>query len=383
MTKRARATVFALLVLSAAHPGRAADVVPPQEAKILIVEDVGDDLVLRWQAVDRDVTGMPETIQGYRVYSTPSADFVPQLSNRVGESTSTEFTHGHAFADDAADYYYLISAVDDDAVEGNRRPPKVGSPSILSVSYASGNGSITWRAAPRSVRHRVFWGTGSLAYAASFEVMGGGVTTSSFGPLAPGSTYYATVLSVDSEDNLSPFASEASINLSGVGIPPGITATATPPPNRNGWNRTDVTVTFSCPFVGNLQDCPPPATLTTEGSRQVVSGTATGAGGSTTVSLAVGIDKTAPLVTIDSPADGIVAPPGSLTVLGSVADTNPISAISCNGVPVVFSGNTYQCTTAVGQGGEFSVVVEAVDVAGNVGTRSVVSAGASGSTSED
>jgi hypothetical protein len=57
---------------------------------------------------------------------------------------------------------------------------------------------------------------------------------------------------------------------------PTITVTVSPAPNAAGWNHTDVTVTFTCEDAeSGIASCPPPVTVTTEGTWQVVSGQAT------------------------------------------------------------------------------------------------------------
>src|SRR5262249_55800938 len=54
-------------------------------------------------------------------------------------------------------------------------------------------------------------------------------------------------------------------------VPPVITATVVPPPNANGWHRTNVVITFACI---NATSCPSPLTVTTEGVNQTYTGTA-------------------------------------------------------------------------------------------------------------
>jgi hypothetical protein len=192
---------LALVAISAA---RAADVVPPAEPQLLTAQKAGSDLLLSWQAVVDDVTSAAETIQEYRVYNASSADFVPDASSLIGQPTTNTFSHAGAG-------YYLVSAVDSNAIESNRRAAKVGAAPIGSASYTGGNGSITWTPAMGAVAgYRVFWGTSSLAYSSSFDVEAT-ATTANIGALAPGSTYYVTVLAIDGEGNLSPFVGEASI----------------------------------------------------------------------------------------------------------------------------------------------------------------------------
>lgn len=74
---------------------------------------------------------------------------------------------------------------------------------------------------------------------------------------------------------------------------PTITASPSPVPNSFGWNNVNVTVSFACT---NATTCPGPVTVTTEGAGQVISGTATGPGGTATASVTLNIDKTPPVV---------------------------------------------------------------------------------------
>jgi hypothetical protein len=70
----------------------------------------------------------------------------------------------------------------------------------------------------------------------------------------------------------------ASTTVGGIKIDrtvPTIGGAATPAPNANGWNRTDVTVTFTCAdALSGVASCSPPATLSTEGTGLSATGTA-------------------------------------------------------------------------------------------------------------
>src|SRR5262249_7423886 len=77
---------------------------------------------------------------------------------------------------------------------------------------------------------------------------------------------------------------------------PTITATLTPPANAAGWNKSSVTVSWTCtdPGGSGIASCSPNRSVTAAGTTQV-SGTATDlAGNTTTVSQAVNIDQTKP-----------------------------------------------------------------------------------------
>jgi hypothetical protein len=77
---------------------------------------------------------------------------------------------------------------------------------------------------------------------------------------------------------------------------PVINALRNPPANANGWNNTDVTVSFDgSDALSGIASISGPTMVTTEGSNQVVTGTATDLAGNTaSTSVSLNIDKTAP-----------------------------------------------------------------------------------------
>lgn len=87
---------------------------------------------------------------------------------------------------------------------------------------------------------------------------------------------------------------------------PTITASASPAAGANGWNTSDVTVSFSCnDGLSGVISCPDPVTVSTEGASQSVSGTTTDSAGNTaSTSVSINLDKTAPTLSITSPAAG-------------------------------------------------------------------------------
>ena len=90
----------------------------------------------------------------------------------------------------------------------------------------------------------------------------------------------------------------ASVTLNVDTAPPIIKAKVDPPPNAAGWNWTDVTVSFDCSdATSGIASCSPPVGVGNEGANQWTTGTATDkAGHSTTVSVVVNLDKTAPTI---------------------------------------------------------------------------------------
>jgi len=155
--------------------------------------------------------------------------------------------------------------------------------------------------------------------------------------------------------------------------PPTIAATVNPAPNAAGWNKTDVTVSFTCADAGSgITSCSAPVTVTTDGANQVVSATATDqAGNSAATSVTLNIDKTPPAVTISSPANGATLGSSPVTVTGTIAETvSGIANIGCNGNPATLSGSTFACNVPLVDGAN-TIVVDAMDVAGNAGASSI------------
>ena len=79
---------------------------------------------------------------------------------------------------------------------------------------------------------------------------------------------------------------------------PSIVALASPGPNANGWNNTNVTVSFTCTAsTAPITSCPSPQVVSAEGANQVVTGTVTdAAANSNTAKVTLNIGKTPPTI---------------------------------------------------------------------------------------
>jgi hypothetical protein len=79
---------------------------------------------------------------------------------------------------------------------------------------------------------------------------------------------------------------------------PSIAASVSPAPNSQGWNNSNVTVSYTCTqSTSPLTSCSSPQTLTTEGAGQVASGTVTdAANNSNTAQVTLNIAKTPPSI---------------------------------------------------------------------------------------
>ena len=103
-----------------------------------------------------------------------------------------------------------------------------------------------------------------------------------------------------------------------------------PPANSAGWNNANVTVAFTCnDRVSGVSNCEVGWTITTEGGGQRVRGTAIDQVGNTATIVVgdINIDKTAPIVTIASPAQDAVYLAND-TILADWTVSDSLSGIS-------------------------------------------------------
>jgi hypothetical protein len=121
---------------------------------------------------------------------------------------------------------------------------------------------------------------------------------------------------------------------------PTILASVTPAPNATGWNKTDVTVAFSCNDTGSgVASCPPPVAVATEGANQSFCGVATDSAGNSSppACATVKLDKTPPTISATvSPAPGSngINTTTPVTISFSCAD-NLSGIASCPGLITV------------------------------------------------
>jgi hypothetical protein len=146
-------------------------------------------------------------------------------------------------------------------------------------------------------------------YLSSFTINNEGTTT----------VYYK---STDNAGNVEP-TKNTSVKIDKT--PPTISATTSPSPNANGWNNTDVTVTFTCDdATSGIASCTPATTVTTEGAGQVITGEAVdNAGNTASASVTLNIDKTPPTVTVSATPNTLWPPNHKMvdvTIDGSATD---------------------------------------------------------------
>lgn len=150
---------------------------------------------------------------------------------------------------------------------------------------------------------------------------------------------------------------------------PVAVATPAPAPNANGWNNTDVTVSFAATdgmSGSGVAGCSANVTLTAEAAGIVSTGTCSDVAGNTSAeaSATTSIDKTAPSAAIVSPANGATYVQGA-SVAASYQCSDALAGIAQCAGPVA-DGAAIDTATA----GPKSFSVNALDRAGNASTAS-------------
>lgn len=143
----------------------------------------------------------------------------------------------------------------------------------------------------------------------------------------------------------------ASVTPPVAGVSPVITGSISPSPNGNGWNNSNVTVSFACSDANfAIATCPAPVAVNTEGAGQVITGTAVDQTGSTAAtSVTVNLDKTSPSITAAATASSgggsVLTLPVTVTftcadTLSGVASCPSPIQVTTPGAHEVFSGTT-------------------------------------------
>jgi hypothetical protein len=171
-----------------------------------------------------------------------------------------------------------------------------------------------------------------------------------------------------SEDFAGNVETHKTIEVKIDGTSPTIGHTQSPLANANGWNNTDVRVSFVCDDArSGIASCTPDKVVSDEGKDQLVTGTATdNAGNTATDPATVSIDKTAPKVaaSADRAANGNLAANGN----GWYADDVTVSFACSDALSGI---DTCPAAKTFGEGYDQSASGTATDAAGNSGAGSL------------
>lgn len=201
--------------------------------------------------------------------------------------------------------------------------------------------------------------------AATYYTVDGGAAQTYTGPFSVSGdgTHTVTLWSVDRAGNVEDRTGAGNVVSFRIDTtPPTISGSSAPAANSNGWNNTNVVVSFKCDdTLSGIDTCAAPVTLSAEGAGQSATGMAMDKAGNTATATVgnINIDKTAPVVTYGGNA-------GSYTVDQSVSITcTPSDALSgvASSTCAPVTGPAYSFTV-----GANSFTASATDRAGNTGT---------------
>jgi hypothetical protein len=221
--------------------------------------------------------------------------------------------------------------------------------------------------APSPAANLAGWNNTNVSFAFTpADVLSGVDTTNpASSPLvltSEGSAVTGNVTVTDKAGNSATFTSPA-VDIDKTA--PTASPAAAPAPNANGWNKTDVTVTFSgSDSLSGIDICDAPVVLSSEGAGQSASGSCTDKAGNVSAlatASGISIDKTAPSVSlVGGPANG------ASYYFGSVP-----AAPTCNASDVL-SGVDGACSISGYNAvvGSHTVIASATDKAGNNGSAS-------------
>lgn len=155
-------------------------------------------------------------------------------------------------------------------------------------------------------------------------------------------------------------------------VAPTIQASVSPAPNNAGWNRSPVTVFFTCLDNGTVASCSEAVTVSTSGANQVVSGTVTDAAGhKATTSVTLNLDLTPPALALTAPTDEYEVATATVAIAGTVSDAlSGIDVVYCGGEPGVVTNGVISCTAPLAKG-KNAIVLQVSDVAGNSASATV------------
>jgi hypothetical protein len=171
--------------------------------------------------------------------------------------------------------------------------------------------------------------------------------------------------------------------------PLAVSPIISPAPNANGWNNTNVTVSYACSGGVPPVQCPGPQTVTTEGANQLVSATATDANGNhASASVALNIDKTNPAITAAvSPAavNGVVTLPAVVSFTCSDALSGTASCPTAINVTTAGANERFNgtATDKAGNSASTSITLSVQQASLSVSASAAPAANAAGWNNSD
>lgn len=300
----------------------------------------GTQINLIWSKVGTDATVTLRRCAGAGCSTGPGTEIAVDLAN-PGSYQDTGLTPGTS-------YSYQVTTCCSGFYNATAKTPDTIAPTITSSQNPAAN-AAGWNNSDVTV---------------SFTCTDNGVIASCTGPIPVSAEGSSTVsgTACDAAGNCASTSRTVKIDKT----KPTITSSQNVPANGDGWNKTDVTVSFTCADSGGsgIASCTDASMVSAEGSTTVNGTACDAAGNCVSTSRTIKIDKTAP--TISSGQDPVANAAGwnnsDVTVSFTCADNVGGSGIA-------------SCTdpTPVGAEGSTTVNGTACDVAGNCtsGNRTV------------
>lgn len=262
-----------------------------------------------------------------------------------------------------------------DAGSAGKWKDKTPPTTTISLDPPNPNGNNGWYTSDVTVTLTADDNAGGSEVKEIRYAINGGVETVVAGALASfvlttSSTYSITYFAKDNAGNVEATKTQV-VKIDQT--PPTISGTATTTHNANGWYNADVTVHFDASdALSGIDTVTPDTTIFTEGANQSLTGTATDKAGNSAdcTPSGINIDKTPPVITINSPVTKDYLTSESLTFDFSVTDALSgiaSSTATLDGNPVASGDNISLAALA----GSHTLTVSATDKAGNSSELSV------------
>jgi fibronectin type 3 domain-containing protein len=281
----------------------------------------------------------------------------------VGSSTTANYVDTSA---PEGSHEYSVTAVGENGTESLHS-------NTVTVSVDKTAPTISYSVSP--VANSLGWNSSDVTVTFSCDDGLSGVASCS-SPVTISSEGANQQVSGEAVDNAGNTAN-VTANLNVDKTSPTIDATLSAAANANGWNNTQVTVTYNCnDSLSGVQYCSMPQTLTTDGTYDLAGYATDNADNSQTTNLMVKVDQTAPEVSNIGFDTNPVSINTSVVLSANVADTTSgvagaeyylgIDPGAGNGTPMNISGTSAAAAIpSFANAGMYTFYVRALDNAGN------------------
>jgi fibronectin type 3 domain-containing protein len=315
------------------------------------------NFTLVWNGLTSNVTiatapaGLGITVDGTAAVAPQTYAWIPGIEHTIATTTPQSGTNGNSlgfvrWSDNGALSHTAVTPNSNVTITATFDGAPVITPQMSGTlgtnGWYTGNVTLTWSV------------TDSLGTVSSTNGCGPvGVTSDT-----TGQTYTCSATGLGG-------SSSQSVTIKRDATPPVASATPTPMPNGNGWNKTSVVVGFSgTDAISGIASCSSSVTLSAQGAHQSASGTCTDNAGNTSATVTasnINIDETPPVGhTAVTPApNGAGWNNSAVTVNFTASDAlSGVSASPCT------PSSTVLTTNGAGQ----TVSSACMDLAGNTST---------------